>query len=114
LTQDELKQSKCTQKWNTVRKAFANFSGKTYTIPPVYDYSNKQTLKNKQNQQNQQNQNVTRRNNPNVNPNVNPNTNPNVNPNNRPNVNPNGGTRKNEEIKKIYLGKHSKTRKKYN
>ena len=107
LTQDELKQSKCTQKWNTVRKAFANFSGKTYTIPPVYDYSTKQTLKNKQNQQNQ---NVTRRNNPNVNPNINPNVNPNVNPNGQKT----GGTRKNEEIKKIYLGKHSKTRKKYN
>ena len=44
-----------------MRKAFANFTGKTYTIPPVYDYSNKQTLKNKPN--NKPN-NVTRSNKP--------------------------------------------------
>ena len=43
ISQEEIKESKCSQKWNTVRKAFANFTGRTYTIPPVYDYSNKKT-----------------------------------------------------------------------
>lgn len=85
LTPDELKQSNCTQKWNTIRKSFANFTDKKYNIPPVYVYSNKQTLKNKPN-----NNNVTRKNGQNT-------------------FVSSGGTRKHKEIKKIYLGKHSKT-----
>ncbi len=35
---------KCKSKWNSVRKAYADFLGKPYIIPPVYT-SNK-TLKN--------------------------------------------------------------------
>ena len=102
LSQEEIKESKCSQKWNTVRKAFANFTGRTYTIPPVYDYSNKKTSKNRSNIKPN---NITRNN---SRPNVRAQTTNNV-------VNPNkklGGTRKNEEMKKIYLGKHSKTIKK--
>ena len=109
-----MKQSKCTRKWNTVRKAFANFTGKTYTIPPVYDYSNKKTLKNKPDD-------VTKSNKP-------PPPKTNVeNPTNKtappapapPPPKPivaskTGGTRKNE-VKQIYFnGKHNKTIKKYN
>jgi hypothetical protein len=61
LSPEEMRESKCSRKWNSVRKAFANFTGKTYAIPPVYDYSNKQTLKNRSN--NKPN-NVTRSNKP--------------------------------------------------
>jgi hypothetical protein len=96
LTPEEIKQSKCTQKWNAVRKAFANFTGKTYTIPPVYDYSNKQTLKNRSNTQPS---NVTKSNRPNAPP---PQTNA---------AKTVGGTRKIQNVQKIYSGKHSKTRK---
>jgi hypothetical protein len=106
LTPEEIGESKCTRKWNTVRKAFANFTGKTYTIPPVYDYSNKQTLKNKPN--NKPN-NVTRSNKP---PPPAPQT-QNQTPQTQTQTPPKtGGTRKNE-IKHIYLnGKHNKTIKK--
>jgi hypothetical protein len=94
LTPDELKQSNCTQKWNTIRKSFANFTDRKYNIPPVYDYSNKQTLKNKSNRNN-----VTRKNEQ---------TNTIVS---KPIVS-SGGTRKQQEFKKGYLGKHNKTIKK--
>lgn len=36
LTPDEMKNYKCRQKWNSIRKAYANFTGKPYIIPPVY------------------------------------------------------------------------------
>ena len=116
LTPGEISESKCTRKWNTVRKAFANFTGKTYTIPPVYDYSNKQTLKNRPN--NNPN-NVTRSNKPSQAPSTQaPSTqapSPQA-PSTQvpPQVPPpkTGGTRKNE-VKQIYLnGKHNKTIKK--
>jgi hypothetical protein len=105
LTPGEISESKCTRKWNTVRKAFANFTGKTYTIPPVYDYSNKQTLKNKPN--NNPN-NVTKSNKPSQTP-----SQTQAPPSQTPAPPPKtGGTRKNE-IKQIYLnGKHNKTIKK--
>ena len=107
LTPEEMKESKCTRKWNSVRKAFANFTGKTYAIPPVYDYSNKQTLKNKPN--NKPN-NVTKSNKP---PPQAPAPQAPATATAKPNVenptNKTGGTRKNE-VKKIYLtGKHNKT-----
>jgi hypothetical protein len=94
LTPDELKQSNCTQKWNTIRKSFANFTDKKYNIPPVYDYSNKQTLKNKSNNNTNANNNVTRKNGPNT-------------------FVSSGGTRKNQGDKKVYLGKHGKTIRKF-
>ena len=95
LTPEEINQSQCTRKWNTVRKAYADFTGKKYVIPPVYDYSNKQTLKNRSNT---------------IPSNTPPNAAPAPTP--APAANPSGGTRKNNGIKKIYLNKHSKTRKK--
>ena len=91
LTPDELKQSNCTQKWNTIRKSFASFTDRKYNIPPVY----KQTLKNNtKNKSNNNTNNNTRKNGP-----------------SKPIV-ASGGTRKNQEVKKIYLGKHNKTIKK--
>ena len=95
LTPEEINQSQCTRKWNTVRKAYADFTGKKYVIPPVYDYSNKQTLKNRSNT---------------IPSNTPPNAAPAPTP--APAANPSGGTRKNNGIKKFYLNKHSKTRKK--
>ena len=46
MTQEELEESKCTRKWNSVRKSFANFTNRKYNIRPVYDYSNNKTKKN--------------------------------------------------------------------
>jgi hypothetical protein len=91
LTPDELKQSNCAQKWNTIRKSFANFTDRKYNIPPVY----KQTLKNNtKNKSNNNTNNNTRKNGP-----------------SKPIV-ASGGTRKHQEVKKIYLSKHNKTIKK--
>ena len=42
---EEMKTLKCQQKWNAIRKAYAGFVGKPYTIPPVY-----QTAKSKPNE----------------------------------------------------------------
>jgi len=114
LTPEEIKESQCTRKWNSVRKSFANFTGRTYTIPPVYDYSNKKTLKNRSNNKPDD---VTKSKVPA--PPFKPNS---ENPTNKPTppppknlenpTNKTGGTRKNE-VKQIYLsGKHNKTIKK--
>jgi hypothetical protein len=53
LSPEQLTHAKCNRKWNSVRKAFADFTGVKYVIPPVYT--------NKTQKQNQQ-QNVTRNN----------------------------------------------------
>ena len=37
LNKDDLKNIKCRQKWNAVRKAYADFTGQKYIIPPVYN-----------------------------------------------------------------------------
>ena len=61
LSPQELSHAKCNRKWNSVRKAFADFTGMKYVIPPVY---NNKTQKQKQNQGETQNQtqNVTKSN----------------------------------------------------
>ena len=46
LTPEELKESQCRQKWNSVRKAYAGFTGQPYVIKPIYQ-TNK-TAKNKE------------------------------------------------------------------
>jgi hypothetical protein len=48
ITPEELKNLKCRQKWNSVRKAWSNFTGKQYIIPPVYQTK---TLKNREQNQ---------------------------------------------------------------
>ena len=45
ITPEEMKNLKCRQKWNSVRKAWAGFTGQPYVIPPVYQTK---TLKNKE------------------------------------------------------------------
>jgi hypothetical protein len=48
LTSQEIRALKCDQKWNSVRRAYAEFTGKKYVIPPVYDnISQKKTQKQK-------------------------------------------------------------------
>ncbi len=44
ITPDEMKNAKCSHKWNTIRKSWAEFTGKPYVITPVYQ----KTVKNKQ------------------------------------------------------------------
>jgi len=38
ISPEELDNIKCRQKWNAVRKAYSEFMGKKYIIPPVYQY----------------------------------------------------------------------------
>jgi hypothetical protein len=45
LSEEQLSDAKCRQKWNAVRKAYANFTGKKYVIPPVYETSKNKTQK---------------------------------------------------------------------
>jgi hypothetical protein len=52
ITPEEIKNLKCRQKWNSVRKAWSNFTGKPYIIPPVYQTK---TLKNREQNQYQNN-----------------------------------------------------------
>jgi hypothetical protein len=40
LTPQQISESKCNAKYNAIRKAFAEFTGKPYVIPPVYPKSN--------------------------------------------------------------------------
>jgi len=49
LTPEEMKNYKCNQKWNTVRKAYADFTGKPYIIPPVYPTKTEKNNKSQQN-----------------------------------------------------------------
>jgi len=65
ITPQEQKILKCRQKWNSVRKAYADFVGKPYIIPPVYQ---NKTLKRVENTTNKtqkkpiaQNNNITRK-----------------------------------------------------
>jgi hypothetical protein len=48
LTPKELKESQCRQKWNSVRKAYAGFTGQPYVIKPIYQMN--KTTKNKEEQ----------------------------------------------------------------
>lgn len=43
LTPQQISESKCNTKYNAIRKAFAEFTGRPYVIPPVYN----KTVKNK-------------------------------------------------------------------
>ena len=37
LTKEQISNIKCTKGWNKVRKSFAEFTGRKYVIPPVYE-----------------------------------------------------------------------------
>ena len=45
LTPEQISESKCNNKYNAIRKAFSEFTGKPYVIPPLYI---KNTQKNKE------------------------------------------------------------------
>jgi len=47
LSQEELKDVNCIQKWNAIKKAYSIFTGKKYEIPPVNSYSKNKTMKNR-------------------------------------------------------------------
>ena len=59
ITPNQLTNLKCRNKWNAIRKAYANFIGKPYVIPPIYT----KTVKNKNNnvQNNLQNKTLKQR-----------------------------------------------------
>jgi hypothetical protein len=46
LTPQQISESKCNTKYNAIRKAFAEFTGKPYVIPPVYPKTKNNTKKN--------------------------------------------------------------------
>jgi hypothetical protein len=45
MSEEERKGLKCNTKWNAIRKAYADFVGKPYVIPPLYKKYNNKTLK---------------------------------------------------------------------
>jgi hypothetical protein len=49
IPEDQLKKLKCTSKWNAVRKAWADFTGKPYIIKPVYSMLENKQINNKSN-----------------------------------------------------------------
>ena len=57
IPQNELQTLKCNQKWNAIRKSYAEFVGKPYVIPPVY----REDKKNKT-EKNNNGKNITRKN----------------------------------------------------
>jgi hypothetical protein len=46
LTPEQLQNSKCNSKYNAIRKAFSEFTGKPYTMQPVYPEPKNNTKKN--------------------------------------------------------------------
>jgi hypothetical protein len=46
LTPEQLSQSKCNSRYNAIRKAYSEFTGKPYVIPPVYTEPKNNTKKN--------------------------------------------------------------------
>ena len=62
LSPEELHNSKCNRKWNSVRKAFADFTGKKYVILPVYsNKTQKQSQKTSKNNTNTKTQHIGKR-----------------------------------------------------
>jgi hypothetical protein len=51
IPKDELKKLQCTSKWNAVKKAWADFTGKPYIIKPVYSMLDKNKTQNNRNVQ---------------------------------------------------------------
>ena len=41
LTPEQINEYKCNSKYNAIRKAFSEFTGKPYIIPPVYTKTKK-------------------------------------------------------------------------
>jgi hypothetical protein len=60
MSEEERKGLKCNTKWNAIRKAYADFVGKPYVIPPLYKKYNNKTLK-ASNDKNINKNNITRK-----------------------------------------------------
>ena len=46
LTKEQISNIKCIKGWNKVRKSFADFTGRKYVVPPIYEnLSDKYTKK---------------------------------------------------------------------
>jgi len=48
LTPEQISQSKCNSKYNAIRKAFSDFTGRPYTILPIYTETKNTTKKHKE------------------------------------------------------------------
>lgn len=55
IPEGELKKLQCNGKWNAVRKAWADFTGKPYVIKPVYSMLDKNKTQNNRNNKNNKN-----------------------------------------------------------
>ena len=44
LTPEQIEKSKCNNKYNAIRKSYAEFTGKPYVIPPVYQNTRKRQV----------------------------------------------------------------------
>ena len=63
LTKEQISNIKCTKGWNKVRKSFAEFTGRKYVIPPVYEnLSDKYNKKEEPNKKEEVNNNNTKKN----------------------------------------------------
>jgi hypothetical protein len=60
MSEEERKGLKCNTKWNAIRKAYSDFVGKPYVIPPLYKKYNNKTLK-ASNDKNVNKNNITRK-----------------------------------------------------
>jgi hypothetical protein len=61
LTPKQINESKCNSKYNSIRKAFSEFTGKPYIIPPVYKENTNIPAVNKDTNINKKNLNNTRK-----------------------------------------------------
>ena len=58
ISPEEMKNYKCRQKWNSIRKAYADFIGKPYNIQPIYP---NQSIKNSRRKYGGHKKNITRK-----------------------------------------------------
>ena len=61
LSKEEISNIKCVKGWNKVRKSFADFTGKKYVIPPVYEKKEDKNDKNTSNNNTKKNTNGGKR-----------------------------------------------------
>jgi hypothetical protein len=55
IPEGELKKLQCSSKWNAVKKAWSDFTGKPYVITPVYSMLDKNKTQNNRNVKNVKN-----------------------------------------------------------
>ena len=62
LSKEQISNIKCTKGWNKVRKSFAEFTGKKYVIPPVYENLSDKYNKKEEPNKKEENNNNTKKN----------------------------------------------------